>query len=84
MSYQLSLFGGVELEEKPEEYPSCGGELRLVHSSFTLVSPARGFYEVSCDRCPAKYRLYRNREGKPNWKLRSPAQDPAWCVNENW
>lgn len=84
MSYQLSLFDEVELEGKPEKCPRCGSELRLAHSAFTSVSPAKGFYEVCCIQCPAKYRLYRNREGEPNWKLRSPSQDPTWCVGENW
>lgn len=84
MSYQLSLFADVQLEGRPEKCPRCGGELRLAYSAFTSVSPARGFYEVSCVQCLAKYRLYRNREEEAGWKLLSPSQDRTWCVDENW
>lgn len=85
MSYQLFLFAPYpELKEKPEKCPECGGRLRLVHNAFTLAGQGKGFYEASCSQCPAKFRLYRNQEGQPDWELRSPSQDPTWCLNENW
>jgi len=67
--YQLSLFGQVDTIEQPNKCSRCSGELRFAHPSFTLVSRDRGFYEVSCKECKTAFRLYRNRDGNPDWKL---------------
>jgi len=82
--YQLELFGDTQLEGKPEKCPGCQGKLGLAHPAFTPVSSHRGFYEVHCESCHTCYRLYRNREGEPNWELKSPGQDRSWCVKENF
>jgi len=74
---QLSLFGEVEIEQ-PDRCSICHGELYFVHTSFTLVSQYRGFYEVSCEKCRTTFRLYRNREGNPDWKLIRHQDDPSW------
>jgi len=82
--YQLRLFGDNQLEGKPETCPGCWGNLRLAHPAFTFTTSHRGFYEAYCESCGRNYRLYRNREGDPDWELKSPRQDPSWCVEEKF
>ena len=76
--HQLSLFGDLKLEERPEQCSVCGGKLYLVHPSFTRTSGYRGFYEASCEACRSTFRLYRNCEGNPDWKLIRHEDDPSW------